>query len=394
MVVPLLISLKTFKQMKLSQLILREDFYGIILKTIRSNTFFKDDSNGKNVVFNCFKFLNIILHKSLENNVKDALVFEYSLSKSLIKQFFQNIYIKIIFIPIISYFFSDNRIMLSSNLSKYGIVPGNHRIRFFESSLKEIIVLLKNKERSKFIKNDIAARFNNNLSYAPKILSFGSDWLVEEFINGVPFNRVNNNSHKALEILISSHTKELIQKNKKNISIEKYLDQNKKELYHLIDILENSSENKKEIISGLEYLISEISSLNIPKIEISTTHGDFQEGNVRINSKNELFVLDWESADSRFYLYDIFVMFSGIRTGLQIDKAFKFFFHKADEHKIKINNYSKSSLVKLLCFEELRFHFNEDISENFFCSGTNLKNIINELINFLEHFKLNKKEYE
>ena len=105
-------------------------------------------------------------------------------------------------------------------------------------------------------------------------------------------------------------------------------------------------------------------------------------------------MLDWESADSRFYLYDIFVMFSGIRTGIQIDKAFKLFFHKADEHKIKINNYSKSSLVKLLCFEELRFHFNEDISENFFYPGTNSKNIVNELINFLEYFKLNKKEYE
>ena len=73
---------------------------------------------------------------------------------------------------------------------------------------------------------------------------------------------------------------------------------------------------------------------------------------------------------------------------------FELIFHKADEHKIKINNYSKSSLVKLLCFEELRFHFNEDISENFFYPGTYAKNIVNELINFLEYFKLNKKEYE
>ena len=87
-------------------------------------------------------------------------------------------------------------------------------------------------------------------------------------------------------------------------------------------------------------------------------------------------------------------MFSGIRTGIQLDKAFKLFFKKVDKYKIKINNYSNSSVVKLLCFEELRFHLNEDISENFFCPGKNSRNILNRLNNFLEHYKQNKKEYE
>lgn len=381
--------------MKLSQLLLREKFYDIMSKTISSNSFFKDNIDEKNVVYNCFKHLNIIFNKSLNDNVKDALVFEYSLSKSTSKQFLQNIYIKIIFLPIIRNLFSDKRIMLPSHIMNYGVVPGNHRIRLFESSLKEIIVLLKNNESAKFLKNDIDARFNNGLSYSPKILSFGSDWLIEEFINGVPFNRVKNNKYnKALEILISLHTKELINKNKKSISIDKYLNKCKKELYLLVEIIEENNPIKKEILSGLENLLSYILSHDITEIETSTTHGDFQEGNIRVNSKNELFVLDWESADNRFYLYDTFVMFSGIRTGIQFEKAFKLFFHKVDEHKIKINNYSKSSLVKLLCFEELRFHFNEDISENFFYPGINSKNIVNRLNKFLEHIKLNKNKYE
>ena len=161
--------------MKLSQLILREKIYNIISKTIRTNSFFKDNFDEKNIVFNCFKHLNIILNKSLNDNVKDTLVFEYSLSKFAFKQFLQNIYIKIIFLPIIRNIFSDKRIMLPSHLKNYGVVPGNHRIRLFESSLKEIIILLKNNESTKFIKNDIDARFNNSLSYTPKILSYGSE---------------------------------------------------------------------------------------------------------------------------------------------------------------------------------------------------------------------------
>lgn len=370
--------------MKLSQLILREKFYDILLKTINYNSFFKNNIDKKNVVFYCLKHLNIILNKSLNVCVKDALVFEYSLSKSTIKQILQKIYIKIIFLPIITNFFSDKRIMLPSKLMNYAIVPGNHRIRLFESNLNEIIVLLKNNENSKFIKNDIDARFNNSLSYTPKILSFGSDWLIEEFINGVPFNRVKNiNSNKALKKLILLHTKELIIKNKKNISFFKYVNKCKKELYRLINLIEENSPFKKEIISGLENLISSVLSHNITEIETSVTHGDFQEGNIRINSKNELFVLDWESADNRFYLYDDFVILSSIRTGIELDKAFELFFQKVDEYQIKIDRYSKNSLVILLCFEELRFHFYEDISSNFISPGANSKKTLDKVNTFI-----------
>ena len=375
--------------MKLSQLILREKIYNIISKTIRTNSFFKDNFDEKNIVFNCFKHLNIILNKSLNDNVKDTLVFEYSLSKFAFKQFLQNIYIKIIFLPIIRNIFSDKRIMLPSHLKNYGVVPGNHRIRLFESSLKEIIILLKNNESTKFIKNDIDARFNNSLSYTPKILSYGSDWLIEEFINGVPFNRVKNiNLDKALKVLISLHTKELIKKNKKNISIETYLNKCKKELYLLVEIIEENNPIKKEILSGLDNLLSNILSHNITEIETSTTHGDFQEGNIRINSKNELYVLDWESADNRFYLYDVFVMLSGVRTGIRLDKAFELFFQKVDEYQIKIDRYSKTSIIMLLCFEELRFNFSEDISCNYFSSGVNTKKSLNKINAFLKSVKI------
>lgn len=375
--------------MKLSQLLLRENFYNILLKTIISNSFFKDNIDKKNVVFDCFKHLNIILNKSLDDNVKDSLVFEYSLSKSYFKQFSQKIYINIIFLPIIRNFFSDKKIMLPSHLVNYGIIPGNHRIRFFESNLKEIIVLLKKNESDKYIKNDIDARFNNSLSYTPKILSYGSDWLIEEFINGVPFNRVKNiNSEKALKALISLHTNELIKKNMKRISIETYLNKCKKELNFLVEIIEENNPIKKEIISGLENLLSKILSQNINEIEISTTHGDFQEGNIRINSKNDLYVLDWESADNRFYLYDVFVMFSGIRTGIELHKAFELFFQKVEEYQIKINRYSKTNLIMLLCFEELRFHFSEDISYNFYSSGVNSKKTLMKISNFLDSIKI------
>ena len=354
-------------------------------KTFRSNSFFKDIVDTKQVRFKCFKFLNIILHKSLETNVRRALVFEYSLSKSQIKQLLQSLYIRLIFLPGISELFSDKSIRLPSYLSNYAVVPGNHRIRLFESSLKTITVLLKNNEASKFIKNDIDARFNNNLSYAPKILSFGPDWLVEEFINGVPFNRVNSNddSKEALNTLIILHTKELINTSKKKIKIKEYLNQKISEIYQLVDVLAEVSSVRKELIFGLEKLFDKALSLNISELETSTTHGDFQEGNVRINSNNELFVLDWESADDRFYLYDAFVMFSGVRTGINLEKAFESFFQNVAEYNMHIDQYSKTSLIIILCFEEARFNLNEDISENFLNPGLNSIKTLTRLLTYL-----------
>ena len=375
--------------MKLSQLLIREDFYTIIGKTIRSNSFFINIDNAKHVHFKSYKFLNIILHKSLESNVRWALIFEYTLSKSKIKQFLQNIYIRIIFLPGISELFCDRSIRLPSYISEYGVVPGNHRIRLFESSLNKITVLLKYNEASKFIKNDIEARFNNDLSYAPKILSFGTDWLEEEFINGVPFNRIvfNNSSKEALKCLLVKHNRELVLNNRKYQATEHYFSQKMSEMRSLIKLISEDNRVKKELLIGVEKLCCMVQLHNESTVETSMTHGDFQEGNVRINSKNDLFVLDWESADERFILYDAFVLLSGIRSGISLKESFESFFNNVDEYNVVIDQYSRPFLKTLLCLEELLFNCNENISDNFFNPGVDALETLSKTLDFISSYE-------
>jgi hypothetical protein len=81
-------------------------------------------------------------------------------------------------------------------------------------------------------------------------------------------------------------------------------------------------------------------------------------------------------------------MLSGVRTGIGLDKAFELFFQKVDEYQIKTDRYSKTSIIMLLCFEELRFHFSEDISRNFFSSGVNSKITLNKISTFLDSVKI------
>jgi thiamine kinase-like enzyme len=374
--------------MKLSQLVLRENFYKILEITIKKNSFFSKPSiNDDYETYKSFQYLNIILSTSLPNNVRDVLVFEYTLTKSTIKKLLQKLYVFLAFFPGISNLFVHKRLKFLKKLNKYAIVPGNHRIRFFRSDLNEIIVLLKEGERVKFIKNDINARFKNNISYAPKILSHGPDWLIEEFITGVPFNRVKENLNEAIDLLAKNHLRELINKEKRTITIEKYLQYCLDEIYSLTNILINNNSIKTKILNTVNKMLVSIRNEKIVDIEMSLTHGDFQKGNMRINSKNEIYILDWEAADRRFYLYDLFVMLSEIRSGNDLESSFTLFFNNIDRFDNIDIKYSKKITIALLCFEELRFNLHEDISENYFHPGVKCINVVKSIDEYL--FSLN-----
>lgn len=352
--------------MKLSQLLDREDFYRILDRTLNNNSFFKISYTENQLKYNSFKYLNIIFHNTLEPKVSSTLVFEYSLSKAPIRQIVQKIYIKLIFLPGIREIFADKRILLPASLSNYAIVPGNHRIRLFDASLKKITILLKSNESSKFIKNDIEARVKNNLTYAPRILSFGEDWIVEEFIAGIPQNRilVSLDSKRDVEQLLIMHNAEMVLKSKYQMNIEDYMRRKLAEISSLIELLHLGSELRRNILFDLEEFKRQLLPVGLSTIEISMTHGDFQQGNLRVNSVGKIFLLDWESADERFYLYDAFVLLSGIRTGIGYKEAFQNFFHEIFNYDFGSSQYTKSALIKLLSLEELVYRLNNDISLN------------------------------
>jgi len=363
--------------MKISQLALTENLYKILENTIKKNSFFsKDTQDYECETYKSFQYLNIIFNISLKNNVRDTIVNEYTLSTSIIKKLLQKTYVFLAFLPVINNLFVHKRLQLPNKLNKYAIVPGNHRIRLFGSDLNKIIVLLKQGERIKFIQNDIKTRIKNNISYAPKILSHGSDWLIEEFINGEPFNRVKKiNFNKAIDVLIKNHLKEVINKEKISVNIETYLQFCLDEIETLTNTIVDNNPSKVKILGAVKKIIVYIRNENLLEIETSVTHGDFQKGNIRINSKNEIFVLDWEASDRRFYLYDLFVMLGDIRTGNDLESSFTLFFNNIDKFDDVNVKYSKKATIALLCFEELRFHLNEDISENYFYSGNNSSKI-------------------
>ena len=208
-----------------------------------------------------------------------------------------------------------------------------------------------------------------NLSFAPKVLKKGKDWFIEEYFEGTPINRFGSEKDYNLDLLLDFYQKELIEPSKEVITINDYKNLINLEVDTILKI--NNETNLNELM--LKTFTTLFSLINIEKVEISWTHGDLQEANI-LSKNNEIKIIDWESSDKRFHMYDYFTLFSKIRTNISLKKSIDIFNTK----------YTKdTNVIYLLLIEELRFSLNEKFSLNFFSSGKTTKKLCNDILNFL-----------
>lgn len=360
----------------------RENFIKITKNTLKNSTFFNEIEFSVEQNYYLNKYLNFIASENLPDKVFQILVNEYSSSLNYKKKLFQYLYVKLSISSSFRKIFSHETVLLPAIFNNYLILGGNHRLRLFSTELTSTHVLLKFNERNTYILNDIALRNKFNLPYAPKILNFGKDWIEEEYFEGTPINRLRDEGlrKKILKEVVLNHEKLLILKSVESVSKEVYIFNLKKE----IDLILYS----KRI--NVEYPLIELinktfnllkKNIKFKKIDVSWSHGDFHQANILVRNKS-FRVIDWEASDKRFYLYDYFILMSGLRVHLSIEKGVNRFY---TESRCLINKDSyDSDTINLLLLEELRFNINEQFSVNFFKSGFNTSNLCHSVLKFLE----------
>jgi hypothetical protein len=366
--------------MRISLLEERENFDKILKNTLENSTFFENQKNIEMENFFINKYMNFIVNGSLPADVFQTLVNEYSTSLIWWRKWMQLIYVRLATSLLLRKLFSQRKIVLPRNLKNYLILGGNHRIRLFRNGLKDSIVILKSGENKNFIRNDIFLRNNYNLTYAPKIIDSGIDWLKEEYFNGNPLNRIATGTklYQIKNLIIKNHTKELIKASTEEIFYEDY-----KKIINteVIEILKNKEIKFKEELSiSIKKVINSLFEvLLIDKIKISWTHGDFQEANILI-SKNNYKVIDWEASDKRYYLYDELVLLSKIRSNISIEESiYNLNKTRIEEKKI---GYCKNTII-LFLIEEIRFYLKEDFSINFYSCGKKTELLCNSIEKFI-----------
>jgi hypothetical protein len=367
--------------MRISLLEEREDFEKILKDTLENTTFFKNRKGLKEVKYYINEYLNFIATNKLSRNVFQTLVNEYSSSLIWWKKGVQLIYVTLATSKFFRSFLAQKSIMLSEDFKEYLILGGNHRIRLFCGELKDSIVLLKSGENENFIKNDIAIRTENTLSYAPKIFNSEKDWLREEYFNGIPINRlgVKEGIKELTDLIIKNHTEELLMPTSEEIYLKDYIQFIEKDVSTLLF-------NKRiKVKNNVVDLIQEIFSILFKKlqsdvIKTSWSHGDFQAANILVKDKNYK-VIDWEASNKRYYLYDVFTLLSKIRSNIPLIDAINNF--KKVETNLD-NTYSRNKdEIILFIIEELRFNINEEFSENFYSAGEKTAKLCNSIISYI-----------
>lgn len=368
--------------MKISQLIGREDFFKILEYTLKENSFLRRiKKTGNESDFSSYNKLNIIFNNDYSQDVVIELTSEYKRSKSRAKEIVQKVYVYMVIKSWFRKFLSNRKLKLDSSLKNFAILGGNHRIRLIDGNLEKIYVLLKSGENSKFVRNDIVARFNNNIFYAPKILEHGCDWLIESFIRGTPLNRLDvKTQERATNSIIKKHLNYLINPTRKELALDIYLSAARKEISDLVELIIKDNPEGFNILNWMIEIEERILNSGLTSIDVCMTHGDFQLGNIRISETGEPYVLDWEASDTRFYLYDLFVILGGIRTGISFENSFEGFLKKINGFDKSWARYSPYFIKAIFSIEELKFNLYEDVSVSYFQQGNKSLKFIESIV--------------
>jgi hypothetical protein len=368
--------------MRIEVLEKRENFIKIAKQTLQHSSFFSNMDFSIEQEYYVNKYLNFIATANLPKKTFQILVNEYSSSLNWKKKYIQYLYVRF---SISKYFrktFSHETVLFPSIYSNYLILGGNHRLRLFSNELNSTFVLLKFNERNNYIINDIKLRNKFQLHYAPKILNFGNDWIEEEYYEGTPLNRLGDNIliKSILQKIMLNHDKLLIFESIEPINKKDYFFKVKKEINLILHDKKNHSYKAMLVLINKTFDLL-CRNIFLDEIDVSWTHGDFHQANILV--KNDSFrVIDWEASQRRFYLYDLFILFSGLRTGIPIEEGVKRF--KIDSVNYINKKIIDSDTINLLLMEELRFNINETFSENFYESGSNTNNLCNSILNFLD----------
>ena len=357
--------------MRIKELNNREDFYQVLNKTL-IEVFFDDElghlliseqSNKSLWIAN--ENLNFVASCSISTKSFKYVYSEYGTSRWVLRTLIQRIYVFLSITKITRRLFASKKFDMPLGLREDVIIlGGNHRIRLYDSSNCAMYVFLKYGENRDWIFNEMNYRTSQVINYAPRYIKGGTKWFKEEHINGMPLNRLNNKSRIKLIVdrLLQEHYQKTVLNTLKLVDSKKYY----YSLYAEIIDFTNSfhdAYSKNKILASMDAInccLVNIESLHVP---VALTHGDFQMGNVLICKGNSYRVIDWESLDERFFLYDHFIMHSNIRqssledfSGYQyLDKVQNFLVLFESYMNLRADSIDNKLFFSLLAMEEIKY---------------------------------------
>ncbi len=310
--------------MDLASLIAREDLFNHLFSTveeyyakvnnIRVSFSFAENNKETNMVVK--PKLSALSAVHISSKAREFYYSEWNIRNSLVKNLLVKIYLFIA--TRTGRYFAQYKFKITPepmNLADTIIAPNNRTIRIFDYSTNVVGCIIKDGFSDKFFRNQIRFRETYKYDFILPMIDYGKNWFREPILHGHPLARITDeelyqsSKRKSIEYLriIANDTVEYID------SII-YINSLCNKIMSFLDraIVEKDIKSSVETLKVLHFAAKKARVLKgtIPTV---MSHGDFQTGNIWVDSNKKTWIYDWETADRRSIWYDVTVLEYSLR---------------------------------------------------------------------------------
>lgn len=322
--------------MKIQQLLKREPFGEIIEKTLskflsdyykatykvtwKKHIIFRTSKRGhlnNKSIFYCNPYINLIFSETPGELVIDFIRENYTNTPLYYKRFLQKIYIRLITNIKIGRYLCTHYVEISPSLpscKNIVFLGGNNRIRMLDLEAMLTWDILKWRFDQKYILSELAVKNQPGSWPFPYLRSVAKDgtWYKSEYVHAVSLNRLDYKKNHLPFLVSSLKTLESwLDLSVLTSNFETYVGNITKEIIKLVENAPLFNENDSIMIHKWLGIIGrslqkQENCLNI-SVELAKGHGDFQSGNILVDSTENVWIVDWEHSQIRQFAYDYFV---------------------------------------------------------------------------------------
>jgi len=278
------------------------------------------------------------------------------------------------------------------------IIGGNHRLRVFDASNKQVYVLKKAGFDPRYMARELQVRSLDIDLPVPRIQEVAQDetWYCEEYICGTPINRLKDPEMVsiALEMALSA-LERLAQVTARTLEIQSYVEQIITRIVAQVDENDLLTPEQRTVINSwigqsLHWLKRFYSTDET--IETVWAHGDFHPANILMSDdRTRIWLIDWEYSTRRQASYDglVYALKSRFPKGLSqrmsaslVDNTFWQQPVLSEGQRLSLSIRDKNctrQVLLLFLLEELDLHLEENTIPSFFRLTPAFTDFLNEL---------------
>lgn len=351
--------------MKIPEMLQREDFYDILPKTLNKHAAFLGIAEGSVAVIEkgrradlyVNERLNAIVSEKPSKDVKEYLYTEYSVGGGFLRRSAVATYLWAGTTLVRS--LSQRGIVLQSDLPLHDVLiyPCNKKIRLFDFSSGMVHTVLKDGYPDDYLKREVAFRQEMMSGFVPGVVKSSDGCYTECIIrNGKPLARIRDliyvekKKKESLDLLLSlTNTKEYT-------SSLDYITYLKARCLDLVS-RKKGFDNALNVISAFDKLLATTQDC---EFELVTSHGDFQPGNIWIDTNGRILIIDWETVKKRSPYYDYAALYCQLRNHGGLHNLCNRI--SADQYMSSVKGIPVESIVNVILAEELEYQTEELLS--------------------------------